>query len=128
MELNLQAALEQYLIIDSHMHLGHAPPLNLPGDMDARVVDSLKTLGVTRAFCGQHAGLFAVEPRASQLRATQPLITDDSVDVVVSNCVINLVHTDQRQILCLPESAVLHALYLTRLHFPLEQLEEVDDG
>lgn len=45
------------------------------------------------------AGLFAIEQRAARLRATQPLIADESVDVVVSNCVLNLVHNDQKQLL-----------------------------
>jgi arsenite methyltransferase len=36
----------------------------------------------------------AAEARADELRATQPLIASESIDVVVSNCVLNLV--DQR--------------------------------
>jgi len=43
------------------------------------------------------AGLFAIEQRAAELRARQPMIADDSVDAVVSNCVLNLVHNDQKQ-------------------------------
>jgi len=36
---------------------------------------------------------------ADHLRATAPLVEDDSVDVVVSNCVLNLVHeADRRQL------------------------------
>jgi ubiquinone/menaquinone biosynthesis C-methylase UbiE len=39
-------------------------------------------------------GLFAVQGIAEDLRRTEPMIEDESVDVVVSNCVLNLV--DQR--------------------------------
>ncbi len=37
------------------------------------------------------------EAQADQLRATEPLVEDDSVDVVVSNCVLNLVSNADRQ-------------------------------
>ncbi len=36
-------------------------------------------------------GLFAAQALADELRATEPLVASDSVDVVVSNCVLNLV-------------------------------------
>lgn len=36
-------------------------------------------------------GLFAAQALADDLRRTEPMIGDDSVDVVVSNCVLNLV-------------------------------------
>jgi ubiquinone/menaquinone biosynthesis C-methylase UbiE len=35
----------------------------------------------------------AAEARAEELRVTQPLVPDDSIDVVISNCVLNLVET-----------------------------------
>ena len=37
------------------------------------------------------------EAHADQLRETEPLVEDDSVDVVVSNCVLNLVSNADRQ-------------------------------
>ncbi len=37
------------------------------------------------------------EAQAEQLRQTEPLVDDDSVDVVVSNCVLNLVSNADRQ-------------------------------
>ena len=37
------------------------------------------------------------EAHADRLRESQPLVADDSVDVVVSNCVLNLVHTAERK-------------------------------
>jgi arsenite methyltransferase len=40
---------------------------------------------------GDSDGLFAAQALAEELRRTAPLVADDSVDVVVSNCVLNLV-------------------------------------
>jgi SAM-dependent methyltransferase len=42
------------------------------------------------------AGLLAVEARAEELRRTAPLLADAAVDVVVSNCVLNLVEPAQK--------------------------------
>jgi ubiquinone/menaquinone biosynthesis C-methylase UbiE len=42
-------------------------------------------------------GLIAVEERAEALRASEPMIAADSIDVVVSNCVLNLVETDLKE-------------------------------
>ncbi|MCH7665508.1 MAG: methyltransferase domain-containing protein [Acidobacteria bacterium] len=41
--------------------------------------------------------LFAAEHRAEELRRGQPLVADDSVDVVVSNCVLNLVENAKKE-------------------------------
>jgi arsenite methyltransferase len=38
------------------------------------------------------SAFLAIESRADELRASHPLVADDSVDVVVSNCVLNLVN------------------------------------
>ena len=43
--------------------------------------------------------LFAAEHRAEELRREQPLVADDSVDVVVSNCVLNLVENAKKEML-----------------------------
>lgn len=40
--------------------------------------------------------LLAMQAHAEQLRATRPLVADSSVDVVVSNCVLNLVATEHK--------------------------------
>jgi len=41
----------------------------------------------------------AAQEEASRLRREQPMVADDSVDVIVSNCVLNLVdETDRRQL------------------------------
>ncbi len=39
----------------------------------------------------------ALEELTSELRQTRPLVADDSVDVVVSNCVLNLVATSEKR-------------------------------
>ncbi|MEE8367106.1 MAG: methyltransferase domain-containing protein [Thermoanaerobaculia bacterium] len=42
-------------------------------------------------------GLLAAESRAEDLRQTEPLVATESVDVVVSNCVLNLVENSDKQ-------------------------------
>ncbi|MCZ6725723.1 MAG: methyltransferase domain-containing protein [Acidobacteria bacterium] len=42
-------------------------------------------------------GLIAIEQRAEELRASEPMIAADSIDVVVSNCVLNLVETGLKE-------------------------------
>ena len=42
-------------------------------------------------------GYLALERMMSDLRLLEPLVADESVDVVVSNCVLNLVETDQKK-------------------------------
>jgi len=44
-----------------------------------------------------HEDLFALQVEQERLRREQPLIPDHSVDVVVSNCVLNLVNERERQ-------------------------------
>jgi len=38
----------------------------------------------------------AIEDLAADLRTKQPLVADDSIDVVVSNCVLNLVEAEEK--------------------------------
>ena len=42
-------------------------------------------------------GYFAIEQMTDELRQLQPLVADESVDVVVSNCVLNLVANREKQ-------------------------------
>lgn len=44
-------------------------------------------------------GLMKVQARGQELRGEKPLVTDESVDVVVSNCVLNLVENAQKRAL-----------------------------
>jgi arsenite methyltransferase len=46
---------------------------------------------------GDVSGFLAADGRASELRLKHPLIADDSVDVVVSNCVLNLVESRSKR-------------------------------
>ncbi len=55
------------------------------------------------------AGLLAVEARAEELRRTAPLVADASVDVVVSNCVLNLVEPAAKETLFAEIHRVLRA-------------------
>ena len=41
--------------------------------------------------------LLAVQARSEELRRSNPLVADESIDVAVSNCVLNLVETSQKQ-------------------------------
>ncbi len=43
------------------------------------------------------ARLIEVEERADELRHEEPMIADGEIDVVVSNCVLNLVENDQKE-------------------------------
>lgn len=42
-------------------------------------------------------GYLRVQEHADQLRHTKPMIRDGSIDVIVSNCVLNLVQSDQKK-------------------------------
>jgi ubiquinone/menaquinone biosynthesis C-methylase UbiE len=46
---------------------------------------------------GDLAGFLAAEARAEELRLTHPLIASESIDVVVSNCVLNLVEPGSKE-------------------------------
>lgn len=46
---------------------------------------------------GDVEGLLEIQGRSDELRANQPLVDNDSVDVVVSNCVLNLVDSRQKE-------------------------------
>jgi len=61
-----------------------------------RIQDLALDLDVLDAWLGQHPvatsdGLTALEAEQARLRRERPLVADASVDVVVSNCVLNLV-------------------------------------
>ena len=70
-------------------HKGRIQDLGLSADAvanilaDSPAVDSLDTLS-------------ALEDRLSQVRQEQPMVADGAVDVVISNCVLNLVRADQK--------------------------------
>lgn len=49
-----------------------------------------------RAQIGDELGFHNVEFRRGQIQNLQPIIESDSIDVVISNCVLNLVATEQK--------------------------------
>jgi arsenite methyltransferase len=67
-----------------------------------RIQDLALDMQRVDAFLGRHPirsseDLAALEAECERLRAESPLIENDSVDAVVSNCVLNLVRTDQKR-------------------------------
>lgn len=68
---------------------GMIQDLQLDLEQYAHEVDSLQSTGVERVH--------AARKIQEQLRAERPLIPDESVDCVVSNCVLNLVRPDDRR-------------------------------
>jgi ubiquinone/menaquinone biosynthesis C-methylase UbiE len=46
---------------------------------------------------GDVESLLEIQGRSDELRLNQPLVADDSVDVVISNCVLNLVDNRQKE-------------------------------
>jgi SAM-dependent methyltransferase len=59
-------------------------------------LDSLEQFLEANPVSGSNAWL-AAESQAETLRQTDPLIADDSIDVIVSNCVLNLVKLEDRK-------------------------------
>ncbi len=67
-----------------------------------RIQDLALDLAAAQQWLDQHPltkveDVAAFDAHCQQLRATQKLVADDSVDVVVSNCVLNLVQTGQKE-------------------------------
>lgn len=67
-----------------------------------RIEDLRENVGRLEAWLAEHpvrstADLFALEAVRARLSAETPLVPDASVDVVVSNCVLNLVRPDAKR-------------------------------
>ena len=67
----------------------------------ARIQDLALDLDALDTWLGRHpvddaSGLQAVEAEQDRLRREAPMIEHDSVDVIVSNCVLNLVNEEQK--------------------------------
>lgn len=67
-----------------------------------RIQDLALDMDRVQAWLDQHPvktvdQAHALESECERLRRDEPMIADDTVDVVVSNCVLNLVRTDQKQ-------------------------------
>ena len=70
----------------------------------ARIQDLALDLDVLDAWLGRHpvddaSGLHAAESEQDRLRREAPMIEAGSVDVIVSNCVLNLVSEEQKSLL-----------------------------
>ncbi|MHC5212870.1 MAG: methyltransferase domain-containing protein, partial [Planctomycetota bacterium] len=70
--------------------------------LKARIEDLALDRDALDRHLGEHpvsgeAGLSALERHIAELRAKSPLVPDDSVDVVVSNCVLNLVMPERKR-------------------------------
>jgi SAM-dependent methyltransferase len=68
----------------------------------ARIQDLALDLGAAQTWLDAHPvqtveQIAAFEAECGRLRREQPLIADDSVDVIVSNCVLNLVRPEDKQ-------------------------------
>jgi arsenite methyltransferase len=59
-------------------------------------LDALERFLEANPVSGSNAWL-AAESQAETLRQSEPMIANDSIDVIVSNCVLNLVHLSDRQ-------------------------------
>ncbi|MBN9098175.1 MAG: methyltransferase domain-containing protein [Pseudonocardia sp.] len=67
----------------------------------ARIQDLAVDLDTLQQWLAAHpvndlASLAALEAEQRRLRVDEPLVADDSIDVVLSNCVLNLVATEQK--------------------------------
>jgi arsenite methyltransferase len=61
--------------------------------LDLEVMDQW----LTRHPVNSAGGLIELDRVTAQIRETQPLVADESIDVVVSNCVLNLVRPDDKE-------------------------------
>jgi len=69
-----------------------------------RIQDLALNLTLFEEYLSQHPARSATDwmhaqDYADELRRTKPLVEDDSIDVIVSNCVLNLVKQSDRQLL-----------------------------
>jgi ubiquinone/menaquinone biosynthesis C-methylase UbiE len=69
-----------------------------------RIQDLKTDLDLVDAFLAQHpvasvADLARFEDYRTKVRRELPLVADDSIDVIVSNCVLNLVRPEDKQVL-----------------------------
>ncbi len=56
----LEDLAKNYLIIDSHLHLGALPYLYMPSNTEENIVNLLKKIGVKKAICSNHGSLSTV--------------------------------------------------------------------
>ena len=79
-----------------------------------KIQDLALDLGKAQAWLGQHPvatveDLYDFQGECDRLRREEPLIADDSVDVIVSNCVLNLARPEDKGELFAEMHRVLHS-------------------
>jgi len=55
---DLEKILRDIMVIDSHLHLGNLPYLNIPGASDEKIIALLKKSGVKKAIASHHGSFF----------------------------------------------------------------------
>ena len=56
----LENLTKNYLIIDSHLHLGGLPYLYVPSNTEENIINLLKKIGVKKAICANHGSLSTI--------------------------------------------------------------------
>ena len=56
----LEILAKNYLIIDTHIHLGNLPYLCMPSNTEENIIDLLKKNGVKKAICAHHGSLSTI--------------------------------------------------------------------
>ncbi len=67
MEYNIKKILKDYLVIDSHIHLGFLASLNIPSASDENIINVLRDFGVKKAIVSHHGSLSTVGYGDSEL-------------------------------------------------------------
>jgi SAM-dependent methyltransferase len=90
-------ALARSAAPDVAKRIGHANVRFLRGQIqDLALPEDALAAWLERNPVHDLDGLARLEAEQARLRAETPLIPDESVDIVISNCVLNLVHNDQK--------------------------------
>lgn len=56
----LENLTKNYLIVDSHLHLGGLPYLYMPSNTEENIINLLKKIGVKKAICANHGSLSTI--------------------------------------------------------------------
>ena len=56
----LENLAKNYLIVDSHLHLGGLPYLYLPSNTEENIINLLKKVGIKKAICANHGSLSTI--------------------------------------------------------------------
>jgi len=70
MKSDLKDILENYKVIDSHIHIGYLANLNMPSNSEDNIIHLLKSFGVKKPFRAYHASLSTVNFGTAKLFAS----------------------------------------------------------